>query len=149
MIVRTLDDIAGSDREVVTKNWTSRRFLLKNDGMGFSLHDTVVKPGTETYMWYAHHVEAVYCVEGEGELEDIESGEVFPIRAGTLYALDGHEKHRLRARTPMRMVCVFNPALTGTEVHDEDGVYPLIEEAADARAAGPVDKPPAAATSDP
>jgi L-ectoine synthase len=26
------------------------------------------------------------------------------------------------------MVCVFNPALTGREVHDEDGVYPLITE---------------------
>ncbi len=28
----------------------------------------------------------------------------------------------------MRMVCVFNPPLTGREVHDEKGIYPLIED---------------------
>ena len=26
------------------------------------------------------------------------------------------------------MVCVFNPPLTGREVHDERGVYPLLTE---------------------
>jgi L-ectoine synthase len=48
-----------------------------------------------------------------------------------MYALNGHEKHYLRARTQMRMVCVFNPPLTGKEVHDDDGVYPLVADAAD------------------
>jgi L-ectoine synthase len=128
MIVRRLEDIAGTEKEVDAGNWTSRRFLLRKDGMGFSMHDTLIRAGTETFIWYAHHLEAVYCVEGEGEVELVESGEVFPIRAGTLYALDGHEKHLLRGRTDMRMVCVFNPPLTGKEVHDTDGVYPLIEE---------------------
>jgi L-ectoine synthase len=28
----------------------------------------------------------------------------------------------------MRTVCVFNPPVTGREVHDENGVYPLIRE---------------------
>jgi hypothetical protein len=27
------------------------------------------------------------------------------------------------------MVCVFTPALTGREVHDADGAYPLLPEA--------------------
>jgi L-ectoine synthase len=27
------------------------------------------------------------------------------------------------------MVCVFTPALTGREVHDADGAYPLLTEA--------------------
>lgn len=148
MIVRTLDEVAGSEREVVTPNWTSRRLLLKRDGMGFSLHDTVIKPGTETYMWYAHHVEAVYCLEGEGELEVLGTGEVHPIRAGTVYALDGNEKHRLRARTPMRMVCVFNPPLTGTEVHDENGIYPLVDEPAQEQAARAEGPPAVSAASD-
>ena len=124
MIVRSLSDIDGSRREVVTENWTSRRFLLAQDGMGFSLHDTVIRPGTETLIWYRHHLEAVYCIEGEGEVEAVETGAVYPISAGTVYALDGNERHLLRARTQMRMVCVFNPPLTGNEVHDQDGVYP-------------------------
>lgn len=130
MIVRKLEELLGTDREVDVANWTSRRFLLKNDGMGFSMHDTVIKEGTETFIWYAHHLEAVYCIEGRGEVEAVDSGEVYPIEAGTIYALDGHEKHYLRAHTQMRMVCVFNPPLTGKEVHDEKGVYPLVADAA-------------------
>lgn len=124
MIVRSLDELRGGEREVKARNWTSLRLLLEKDGMGFSLHDTVIHAGTETPMWYRHHLEAVYCIEGEGEIEDLTDGRRHPIRAGTLYALDGHERHVLRARSRMRMVCVFNPPCTGREVHGEDGAYP-------------------------
>ncbi|MFW2608675.1 ectoine synthase [Aliarcobacter butzleri] len=27
----------------------------------------------------------------------------------------------------MRLICVFNPPIKGTENHDENGVYPLID----------------------
>jgi len=130
MIVKTLDDLLGSEREVDTPNWTSRRLLLKSEGMGFSMHDTVIRAGTETPMCYRNHLEAVYCIEGEGEVETTSDGRVHPLRAGTLYALDQHDEHVLRARTQMRMICVFNPPLTGQEVHDETGAYPLLEEGA-------------------
>ena len=136
MIVRTLQETLGTDREVDVETWTSRRFLLKSDGMGFSMHDTIIKAGTETFIWYANHLEAVYCVEGKGEVELADSGEIHPIEAGTLYALDGNEKHYLRAHSQMRMVCVFNPPLTGKEVHDEDGIYPLIDEETSAGVTG-------------
>ena len=128
MIVRTLDAIVNTGDDIDTNNWRSRRLLLKKDGMGFSLHDTIIKAGTETTIWYKNHLEAVYCIEGQGEIELVETGEVFPIRPGTMYALDGHEKHYLRAEKDMRMVCVFNPPVTGREVHGEDGSYPLIED---------------------
>lgn len=127
MIVRKLAETLGTDREIDVETWTSRRFLLKSDGMGFSMHDTTIKEGTETFIWYANHLEAVYCIEGRGEVELVDSGVIHPIDAGTLYALDGHEKHYLRAHTQMRMICVFNPPLTGREVHDDDGVYPLLD----------------------
>lgn len=128
MIVKHLEDILGTEDEVKGGNWTSRRLLLRKDGMGFSLHDTIIHAGTETYIWYKNHVEAVYCIEGEGEIETIPDGTVYPIRPGTLYALDGHEKHYLRSKKDMRMICVFNPPVTGQEVHDEDGTYPLLDE---------------------
>jgi len=128
MIVRSLDEVKGTSRDVETPNWVSRRLLLRSEGMGFSLHETTVYPGTETYIWYANHLEAVYCIEGEGEVETIPDGKIYPIRPGVVYALDQHDKHYLRARTQMRLVCVFNPPLTGREVHDENGVYPLITE---------------------
>jgi len=126
MIVRRLEELDGTDRSVSDTTWTSRRLLLASDGMGFSMHDTILHAGTETPMWYRNHVEAVYCVEGEGEIEDLERGEVHPIAPGTLYALDRNDRHVLRARTQLRMICVFNPPLVGPETHDEDGAYPLL-----------------------
>jgi L-ectoine synthase len=110
----------------------SRRLLLAGDGQPFSMHDTVVPAGAELTMWYANHVEAVYFVDGEGELVNDETGETHPLRDGTLYVLNGHERHRVRAHTDMRAVCVFTPPVIGQETHDDDGAYPLIVEAATA-----------------
>jgi len=128
MIVKHLNDIIGTQDDVDTDTWNARRLLLRKDGMGFSMHDTIIKEGTETYIWYANHLEAVYCIAGEGEIEDLDNNVTYPIEPGTLYALNGHEKHYLRAKKELRMICVFNPPVTGREVHDEQGVYPLIED---------------------
>ena len=125
MIVRHLTHIAGTELDVDTETWSSKRLLVKSDGVGFSLHDTTIKAGTETEIWYQHHVEAVYCIQGEGEIEVLETGVIYPITAGTLYVLNGHEKHLLRGKSEMRMICVFNPPTTGREVHDAQGTYPL------------------------
>lgn len=128
MIVRRLAELTGTDREVGDKNWTSRRLLLGGDGMGFSMHDTLIHAGTTTEIHYQNHLEAVYCIQGKGRIKVLETGEVYEIEAGTIYALDGHERHLLTADEEMRMVCVFNPALVGPEVHDENGVYPLLNQ---------------------
>lgn len=130
MIVRNINDINGTAQEVKTSNWVSRRLLLARDGMGFSLHETVIFSGTETHIHYQHHLEAVYCIEGEGEVETVADGKRHAITKGVMYALDQHDEHFLRARTRLRLVCVFNPPLTGREVHDEQGVYPLLAEVA-------------------
>ncbi|WLR52784.1 ectoine synthase [Bacillus tianshenii] len=128
MKIVKLDEVQNSDNTIEGGTWTSRRLLLRKDGMGFSLHDTVIKAGTETHIWYQNHLEAVYCIEGKGEVETLKDGKVYPIEAGTVYALDEHDEHLLRGETDMRMVCVFNPPITGREIHDENGVYPLIED---------------------
>ncbi len=131
MIVKTLEDLLGTEHEVKGGNWTSRRLILADAGMGFSMHDTLIHAGTETMIWYKNHLEAVYCISGSGEIETLGDGTIYPISPGTLYALDGHEKHLLRATEEMRMICVFTPPLTGGEVHDKDGVYPaMLEEPA-------------------
>lgn len=124
MLVKSLSEIIRTEQDVKGDNWRSRRLLLKKDNMGFSLHDTLIYAGTETEMWYKNHLEAVYCIEGEGEVETVDDNKVYSIKAGTVYALDKHDKHILRAKTDMRMVCVFNPPVTGQEVHDETGAYP-------------------------
>lgn len=128
MLVRTLESIAGTDRAVEGPTFVSRRLLLAKDKMGFSMHDTVLYAGTVTKMWYQNHLEAVYCIDGEGKLEDLGTGEVHSITPGTLYALDKHDRHILSASTDLRMICVFNPPLVGKELHDENGTYPLLTE---------------------
>jgi L-ectoine synthase len=128
VIVRSVDDIDGTDRDIQTPNWRSKRIVLAREKVGFSVHETTLYPGTVNDFWYANHVEAVFVFEGEGELTDKETGETYQLRPGSLYLLDGHEHHQLRPRTLMRTVCVFNPPVTGREVHDENGVYPLVVE---------------------
>ncbi|ASO18977.1 L-ectoine synthase [Actinoalloteichus hoggarensis] len=128
MIVRSVAEIEDGDRDVKTPNWRSKRIVLAKEGVGFSVHETTLYPGTVNDFWYANHIEAVFVVEGEGELLDKETGIVHQLGPGTLYLLDGHERHQLRPTTLMRTVCVFNPPVTGAEVHDENGVYPLVVE---------------------
>ncbi len=126
MIVRNLKSIQGTDRDVKAETWESRRLVLKDDGVGFSLHDTVMYAGTVTDMWYKNHIEAVYCIEGEATLTDRETGETYDIVPGTMYLLNARDKHRIEVKKDLRVVCVFNPPCTGRETHDEEGAYPLL-----------------------
>jgi L-ectoine synthase len=128
VIVRTLAEITGTERDVQTEHWRSKRIVLAGDGVGFSLHETVLDAGSVNDFWYANHIEAVLVVEGEGEITNSETGETFQLRPGTMYLLDNHDKHQLRPKTDIRAICVFNPPVTGKEVHDENGVYPLVVE---------------------
>jgi L-ectoine synthase len=125
MIVKRLVDIQGTSSEVIGPDWCSRRLLLRSDNVGYSFHDTIMTAGSNTTMRYTNHVEAVYCIEGEGEVINEETGERHLIQPGTLYLLDKHDQHTLIARTALRNICVFTPACTGNETHDETGSYPL------------------------
>ncbi|MFP2768007.1 ectoine synthase [Oceanisphaera sp. KMM 10153] len=132
MIVRTLAECEQSERRVQsdTGTWESTRMLLKDDNMGFSFHITTIYANTETHIHYQNHLESVYCMSGNGEIEDLADGKIYPIQPGTLYILDKHDNHLLRGGSEdMKLACVFNPPLTGKEVHDADGVYALETEA--------------------
>lgn len=128
MYVVHLEDLNGTERDIQSENWRSRRMVLAREKVGFSFHDTVIYAGTTSTFHYQNHIEAVYCVRGKGTLTNDETGEVHQLRDGTMYLLDGHEKHTVYAEEELRMACVFNPPVTGREVHDENGVYPLVVE---------------------
>jgi len=117
VIVRKLSEVA----TVEWGNGLSRRFLLESDGMGYTVTDTVVRAGTKSRLEYRRHLEACYCIEGQGEVVDLD-GNSHPIEPGTLYALDQHDAHYLVAApdTDLRLVCVFTPALKGDEIHQLD-----------------------------
>lgn len=125
MIVRNLRDIEDTERTIKAENWESTRMLLKNDNMGFSFHITTIYANTETHIWYQNHLESVFCMSGDGEIETLADGKIYPIKPGTLYILDKNDEHLLRANNEMKMACVFNPPLNGKETHNADGVYPL------------------------
>ena len=122
MIVRTLADIEGTDLDVRGDGWRAQRLLVADDGLGFSLSETTVDGGAEMNLWYKHHYEACFVVEGSAEITDRDTGAVHRIGPGSVYSPE-HDRHTVRVHEPLRLVCVFNPALTGQEKHDADGSY--------------------------
>lgn len=128
MIVRHLKDAKQSQRKVVSPDgkWDSVRLLLRDDNMGFSFHITTIKAGEELHMHYQNHLESVYCISGRGEIEDLQTEKRHRIEPGVVYALDKHDKHILRAESELQLACVFNPPLSGQEVHNEAGSYELV-----------------------
>ena len=122
MIVRSLADIEGTDLDVRGDGWRAQRLLVADDGLGFSLSETTVDGGAEMNLWYKHHYEACFVVEGSAEITERDTGAVHRIGPGSVYSPE-HDRHTIRVDEPLRLVCVFNPALTGQEKHDADGSY--------------------------
>lgn len=130
MIVRNLEEARQTDRLVkaANGNWDSTRLSLADDGGNCSFHITRIFGGTETHIHYKHHFEAVYCIEGKGEVETLADGKIWPIGPGDIYILDQHDDHMLRASETLVLACVFTPGLTGKEDHRPDGSYAPAEE---------------------
>lgn len=102
-------------------NGTSDRLVIETDGMGFAVAHTVVRAGSRSRLQYERHLEACYCLSGSGEIVEAD-GTIHPISPGTLYALDAHDPHELRAHVDedMHLVSIFNPPLRGDEAHTLD-----------------------------
>ncbi len=121
MIVKTLEDVLGTKGEAHGNKWHSMRLLHAEDGMGATLTDSILEAGFEMTLWQKNHLEACYCLEGRGTLEELDTGKLHDIRPGTLYAMNSHDRHRITITERTRLLCTFVPALTGHEVHDRDG----------------------------
>lgn len=114
------------DRKVPYHAGVSNRILLASDGMGFGLTKTVIQPEAgNVYQHYKHHLEACYCVSGKALLTNARTGEYWAIGPDTTYVLDKNDPHYFEALEETVLICVFNPPLTGQEIHDRDGSYPL------------------------
>lgn len=127
MTVRSIKEIEGTDRDVHCPNggFRSLRLLLAKDGMGFSVHKTIIPPGEPQHWHYTQHMEACYCIEGRGILTNLTTGEVHDITPDTIYVLDNHDDHTFQAIVPVVLISIFNPPVTGQEVHQADGSYAL------------------------
>ena len=126
MKVLNVNNIVGSDREVhfPTKGFISLRAILKKDGMGFSLHKTIIPKGTRLNWHYKHQLEACYCVSGLGLITNNKTNETYEVKKDTVYMLDKHDDHTFSTLNKTTLISVFNPPIEGVEVHQEDGSYP-------------------------
>jgi len=123
MKVRTIKEITNTDRHVHGEGFESLRLILAKDEMGFSVHKTIIPQGPPCHWHYTHHLEACYCVQGWGELTNLRTGEVFTIVPDTIYILDNHDDHTFQAISDTILISIFNPPVTGREIHNEDGSY--------------------------
>ena len=87
-----------------------------------------LRAGSELKMHYKHHLESVLVLKGTGTIEDLGTGETHELKPGVLYALNENDRHIVRPETDILTACVFNPPVTGREVHDETGAYPAAEQ---------------------
>jgi len=127
MIVRNLEQIKASGGYQEKKGvWSSARYLLRDDAVGFTLTQTTCAAGQSIELHYKNHVEANLVIEGEADLTDMETEVVYRLVPGSMYTLDKHDRHRLDVLSELTLVCVFTPALTGAETHDNDGSYPIL-----------------------
>jgi len=112
----SLQNVLHTAKDVDWGNGTSRRLLVEDDGRGYAITITSVKPDTETDLQYDNHWESCVVTAGAGSVEW--AGRTVVLTPGTLYAPDRGEAHKLRAGPDgLELICVFNPPLTGAENH--------------------------------
>lgn len=128
MKVKTIQQIAGTEREVHGEGFTSYRMILAKDSMGFSVHKTVIPKGDPQHWHYKNHLESCYCISGKGVLTNLSTAEKFNIVPDTIYILDNHDDHTFQAIEDVVLISVFNPPITGNEIHNSDGSYSVNQE---------------------
>ena len=123
MIYHTAESLKGTKRHVQADGFVSIRLALAEDNLGFTVTEATGKTELDLEIQHKNHIEAVYVLEGTGEVELVESGKVYKLYPGVFYAFDKHERHKYRLDTEVRAIAIFNPPLIGDETIDEDGGY--------------------------
>jgi len=72
MFVRRLQDVEATDHFVEWGSGTSHRLLTEKDGLGVTVYHTIVRANTVSPVQYRNHLEASYCIAGEGVVEDMD-----------------------------------------------------------------------------
>lgn len=125
MKVTTIKSITNTERHVRGEGFDSIRAVLAKDGLGFSVHKTIIPAGPPRHWHYKNHLEVCYCIQGAGILTNLTTGAVYNILPDTVYMLDSHDDHTFQALNEVVLISIFNPPVTGHELHDEDGSYSI------------------------
>ena len=123
MIYHSAQDLKGTKRFVQANGFVSIRLALAEDNLGFTVTEATGKTDIDLEIEHKNHIEAVYVLEGTGEVEILETGKTYKLYPGVFYAFDKHERHRYRLDTEVRAIAIFNPPLIGDEINDASGGY--------------------------
>lgn len=96
--------------------------LHAEDGLGVKLTDSILEDGFEMTLWRKNHLEACYCLDGWGTVKELNRETVDHIRPGALYAINNHDRHRIRVTGRVRLICTFVPAYSEHETRDNRGI---------------------------
>ena len=84
MIVRTLDELKETGRYAEKAgHWSSARYLLRDDNVGFTMTQTTVAAGSVMDMQYKNHIEANLIIAGEATVTDLETDLEYELGAGS------------------------------------------------------------------
>jgi L-ectoine synthase len=122
MIIKNVNALP-EDRQVKFTGGVSLRPIIESDNMGFGLCKTLIPKGGPHHWHYQNHLEACYCIKGEGIITNLTTKESYLIFTDVVYLLDSHDDHTFEALEDTVLISVFNPPLVGDESHDENGVY--------------------------
>ena len=139
MSVKVLDELRATGREKTVAGGSAQsvRILLQEDKVGFTLCDVILARGNKNILWYKHHWEANYILQGRGKVLDLSTGEQWALEPGVMYIVGPKDRHSIEALTDLHLISIFNPPLQGNEQHDVEGTLP---------ASGPL--PPGMATNE-
>ena len=118
MFVRNVKDILGTERDVIGNGWKSRRLILARDGLNYSVHETTLEANLTLRFSYSAHRETVYCIAGEGSVQNIATGETASLRPGSIYSVGIGDDHEVKTLSVMKLLCIFDPPLEGQEEAD-------------------------------
>lgn len=125
MKIKRINQLLDTDREVHGEGFVSVRALLASDNMGFSLHKTIIPTGGPYHWHYKNHLEACYCIKGKGIIHDLKNDIKHLITPDVIYVLDDHDDHTFEALEDTVLISIFNPPVTGKEIHNADGSYSI------------------------
>lgn len=117
LLMKSLSEVVGSDRNVSFKGGYSRRFLAAPDGYNISFHNTLIHANFNGHLHYPHHMEANFFIKGQGEYIWKNGQQQFDFEKhhGTMLLVE-HDPHEVKIGTSGSIaICLFFPPLKGTE----------------------------------
>jgi len=117
LLMKSLSEVVGSDRNVPFEGGYSRRFLAAPDGYNISFHNTLAHASFNARLHYPHNMEANYFIKGQGEYVWKNGQQQFDFEKhhGTMLLVE-HDAHEVKiGGSDSIAICLFSPPLKGTE----------------------------------